>query len=365
MSDLTKAQHDAIRHIRVTSAQTSSQATVAIERLLAQHDIEQDFFVKVARLVVTRGQIELNFHPDRLVSTGESVAEAMLREGIYRSQFETKISNGSRTAFPGGFRDLWEDRLFGGAYQQPGVANVERAKYGALNLMSYSDGVAPRFGSCFFCLSPDIAKQATFSYGDSVSQPDVVGTIDSFDNIWLALLNDVATNGSALGSDELTIAGILNTISKNLADFDPHRFELPAGRVLDDYIEAQIHGTIQLSSGIDRLVADMSFVGTQTEEVLQQLCDTYNIEFVYHRGFSLRVDEVPADFRGPRMPQLARRIAGNSEFDVTHIGKAAASLHNYPDTWSDWGTYDETLQHLKQLWHVLVQYGRPNAVSAE
>ena len=109
----------------------------------------------------------------------------------------------------------------------------------------------------------------------------------------------------------------------------------------------------------------MSFVGTHTENILRQLCDTYDIELVYHRGFRLAVDEVPADFRGPRMPQLARRIVGDGEFDVTHIGEAAASLHNHPETWSDWGTYDETLQHLKQLWHVLVQYGRPNTVSAE
>lgn len=362
---LTKAQRDAIRHVRSTSAQTSTQAGLAIERLLGRYHIKEDIFAQVARLVATRGQIELNFHPDRLIFTGESVAEAMLREGIYRSQFETKISNGSRTAFPGGFRDLWEKRLFGGAYQQPGVANLERAKYGALNLMSYSDGVAPRFGSCFFCLSPHMSKQSTFSYGDSVSQPDVVGTIDSFDNIWLALLNDVATTGSALGSHELTIATLLDRIAHNLTDFDPHRFEQPAGRVLDYYIEAQIHSTIELSSDVDHLVADISFVGTHTEEVLQQLCDTYNIELVYHRGFRLHVDEVPADFRGPRMPQLARRIAGNGEFNVTHIGEAAASLHKHPDTWSDWGSYDETLQHLKQLWHVLVQYGRPNAVSAE
>lgn len=362
---LTKAQRDAIRHVRAISAQTAAKAVSDIGHLLAHSQIQQDTFAKVARLVATGSQIEMNFHPDRLVSTGESVAEAMLREGVYRSQFETKISNGSRTAFPGGFRDLWEERLFGGAYQQPGVANVERAKYGALNLMSYSDGVAPRFGSCFFCLSPHMAKQATFSYGDSVFQPDVVGTIDSFDNIWLALLKDVVINGSALGSDELTITALLDRIAHNLTDFDPHRFEQPAGRVLDYYIEAQVHGTIHLSSDIDRLVADISFRGTHTERILQQVCDTYNIELIYHGGFTLHVDEVPTDFRGPRMPQLARRIAGDGEFDVTHIGEAAASLHKYPDTWSDWGTYDETLQHLKQLWHVLVQYGRPQSASAK
>lgn len=360
---LTTAQSDAIRHVRATAARTHSQADTAIQHLLEQNKIGLDAFTEVAQVVATRGQIELNFHPDRKLATGESIAEAMLREGVYRSQFETGISNGSRTAFPGGSRDLWEKRFFGNAYQQPGVTNSERPKYGALNLMNYSDGAAPRFGSCFFCLCPTVSQRSTFSYGDSVFEPDVIGTTDSFEGIWLVLLNDVATIGSALSSHELTIAGLLTRITRNLTDSDLRRFDRPPGRALDDYIEAQVHGTIDLSTDVDHLVADMSFWRTRTGEVLERLCDTYSIELVYHRGFTLRVDEVPADFRGPEMPRLARRIAGDGEFDVTHIGEAAASLHERPDAWSNWGTYDETLQHLKQLWHVLVQYGRPKSVA--
>jgi hypothetical protein len=45
--------------------------------------------------------------------------------------------------------------------------------------------------------------------------------------------------------------------------------------------------------------------------------------------------------------------------DVAVIGKAEASLREQPDVWRDWGSHAETLQHLKQLWHVLVHYGSP------
>jgi hypothetical protein len=41
------------------------------------------------------------------------------------------------------------------------------------------------------------------------------------------------------------------------------------------------------------------------------------------------------------------------------IGVAAASLFRDPAAWSDRGPYADTLQLLKQLWHVLVQYGYP------
>ena len=45
--------------------------------------------------------------------------------------------------------------------------------------------------------------------------------------------------------------------------------------------------------------------------------------------------------------------------DFTLIGAAEASLHEQPDAWRDWGSQAEVLQHLKQLWHVLVHYGLP------
>lgn len=63
---------------------------------------------------------------------------------MYRSQFETRISNGGLTACAGGDRDAWEQSLFGGAYQAPGVLPTERPKYGGLNLLNHLNGACPR-----------------------------------------------------------------------------------------------------------------------------------------------------------------------------------------------------------------------------
>ncbi|ASS68028.1 DUF3626 domain-containing protein [Paenibacillus sp. RUD330] len=76
-------------------------------------------------------------------------------------------------------------------------------------------------------------------------------------------------------------------------------------------------------------------------------------------GFFLKADEVPADFRGPSMPSLARRIARNGEVDAFRIGCAAMDLKRNPAAWSDRGGCSAVLQELKQLRHVLVQYGHP------
>ncbi|MDR4458522.1 DUF3626 domain-containing protein, partial [Bacillus tropicus] len=69
----------------------------------------------------SHARIALHFHPDRLDSSRKSVAEALLEQGIYKSQFETVLSNGSVSAYPGGERDLWEQRIVGGAYKLEGV----------------------------------------------------------------------------------------------------------------------------------------------------------------------------------------------------------------------------------------------------
>lgn len=89
-------------------------------------------------------RISLNFHPDR-TQAGRSVLEALLRDGAYRSQFETGTSNGGLTAHPGGDRWQWESRIFGGAYDAAPAS--ERPKYGALNFRRSPAGAAPRFGS--------------------------------------------------------------------------------------------------------------------------------------------------------------------------------------------------------------------------
>ncbi|PYR34771.1 MAG: DUF3626 domain-containing protein, partial [Acidobacteria bacterium] len=132
-----------------------------------------------------------------------------------------------------------------------------------------------------------------------------------------------------------------------------------AGRVLDTQIEAHVHGPVDLHRDVELLVADPSFAETTTEDCFRKLAHRYEIPLQWHCGFRLPVEDVPDDFRGPAMPRLAQRIAGAGVLDAAVIGAAAATLYRQPDSWRDWGTYWETFQHLKQLWHVVVHDGMP------
>ncbi|MCE5172839.1 DUF3626 domain-containing protein [Paenibacillus profundus] len=356
---LTSSQLSALDYITKYARNRKNEAQQAIKDILHMSNIAQHTFEDAVNKLKSHTRVALHFHPDRPDPTMKSVAEALLEQGIYKSQFETLLSNGSVSAYSGGERDLWEKRMFEGAYQLEGTTNSERPKYGALNFMLHPDGPAPRFGSCYFLLYPEVSHRCTYTYLDSHQDPIEKGTYEEFDDILAALMKDAFTRDFAIGEKNLTPRKLIDHMLVNLERPFSDRSSKEPNRNLNHYIEAQIHGDISLKEDVEVLVADPSFKGTHAGRIMEKLCLQYSIDLYWHMGFALLADEVPADFRGPSMPSLAQRIARNNMIDVSMIGAAAMDLKRDPVCWSDRGTYKEVLQELKLLWHVLVRYGEP------
>ncbi|MGE8207629.1 DUF3626 domain-containing protein [Heyndrickxia sp. NPDC080065] len=356
---LSKSQLLALKHITNHARDNKNEARVTINHILKMSNISSQTFEKAVENLKNHTMIGLHFHPDRPDLSMKTVADALLEQGIYKSQFETRLSNGSVSAYPGGERDLWEKEMFGGAYQIEGASTDLRPKYGALNLMLHSDGPAPRFGSCYFLLSPEVSKRSTYTYLDSHQNPKEKGTFEEFDLILSALLEETFTRDFAIGENNLTPVRLINHLLFNLQKGLENPAEREPNRNLNHYIEAQIHGDISLKEDVEVLVADPSFKGTTVGKTLENMCLKYSIDLYWHKGFQLMVEEVPADFRGPTMPLLAKRIAKNNYIDASIIGAAVMDLKQNPKSWLDRGSIEEVLQELKLLWHVLVRYGRP------
>ena len=342
---MATAEERAVAHC---AALCPDEAHETVARLLARHGRNGR---EIVETLAEHARVTLNFHPDRFRRDGLTVAGGLLRDGFYRSQFDTGVTNGSPTAFPGGERDRWEERLFGSAYH--GGDTEERPKYGAFNVMSHPDGGSPRFGSCYFELSRSMLPRCTFTWGDSHEGPAHVGTIGRFDAVLGAWLEAVDQNGAALGVAGLDVPTLLERLSSSQTPTNR-----TPGRALDDYIEAQVHGPIDLGRDVESLVIDPAFEDTEIGKDLVAIAARYGIALRRHAGFVLTPAEVPSDFRGPRMRPLAERISSGSELDAAALGRAAQSLTREPAKWSDWGSATETWQHIKQLWHVLVRFGR-------
>lgn len=297
--------------------------------------------------VVRAGRITLNFHPDRVTRSGSTVAAGLLAEGRYRSQWVTGISNGSRSALTGGDRHRFERDLFDGAYDGADPPAVELPVYGALDLLDCPFGGSPRFGSSFVVLHPHMRARTTLCVGDSHLGPPDVGTVAA---PWclLAGLVEQASAGRLLDRP-LGVVDLLTVL-------DGDRSASSAGRTLDGYLEAQVHGGVDLATDVEAIVVDPSFAGTAVERDLSAAATRYGIDCRWHPGSELAAGAVPPDFRGPTVVGWARRVARpDGVVDAQAIGAAAPRAVADPHPGGD--EPDTALQQLKYLWHAVFALG--------
>jgi len=245
--------------------------------------------------------VTVHFHPDRVV--GEvPLLQHLVADGLYRSQFETGTSNGGLTAHPGGDRWRWEQRMFAGTYDD--APPDRRPKYGSLNHRGRPAGGSVRFGSSHLRLRPHVLERTTFCYPDSVTEPTAVGTAAHMSLIALAEADEVD--------------------------------------VLDDYIEAQVHGPLPLDRDIEALVLDPSYRGTEIEATAAAL----PFPVIWHHGFRLHVDVLAenGEYRGEEVVRAGRAVAEGDWLDARTIGDASRSGRHAP-------------QILKRLWHCTARFG--------
>ena len=368
-SSASPTNRAAVAHVRAQAERNRPRDEGRIRNALRDGGLTADVDELCAGLG-SIGTLTINFHPDRIARDGRPVAGALLADGIYRSQFETGISNGGLTARPGGDRDLWEQRLFGGAYQASGVSAAERPRYGGLDLLDLANGACPRFGSCHLRLGAASLGRATFFVGDSVTLPDDGGVLDRLEAVLAGLLERVA-EGDDLGRP-LTVASLVD----RLLDPGLQRFVPVMSHALDAFLEAQVHGRISLRDDVVEMVIDPSFRDSATGHALLEAAYRYQVRVRWNAGSQLAVDEVPPE--EPPVPEPRRwaafcaagRAAGLAQtvidrfatdgrhLDAAALGLAAASVVREPGAWKPWHDPEDALTRLKDLWHILVVYGR-------
>jgi uncharacterized protein DUF3626 len=375
--ELSEANRAALAQVRAHAAREQPRHLARIARVLDAAGVAAGAEALVAA-AGRQGTLTLNFHPDRLLADGRSVAQALHDDAVYRSQFETGISNGGLTAHPGGDRDVWEHALFAGAYQAPGVTSGERPKYGGLNLMNHRNGACPRFGSCHLRLRPPATRRATLIFGDSAAQPTDIGLIDALAPVMAPLLERIAAGGGALGRAGVDVRAFAGGVLRGDVAARRGAFAPAMTHTLNDYVEAQVHGVLDLARDVDALVLDPAFAGTPEGEWLLATARRYGCAAEWHAGLALALPDVPRDApdvpegdlmrwqvlcRGGRALRLAERVieeAGSaSRLDAATIGRAAAGVVRDPLRWRDWGAPADVLVHLKDLWLMLVAHGEP------
>lgn len=162
-------------------------------------------------------------------------------------------------------------------------------------------------------LEPHVLERATFCYPDSAFEPEHYGLVDPTPLIARA--------------DADVAAGAVD--------------------LLDDYVEAHVHGPVSIAHDVAAVVLDPCYRGTRVEEAAAALPAAVE----WHSGFRLPVDELAehTDYRGPRIVEVARAVARAHTADgvltPAVIGAAASSGHYDP-------------QEMKKVWHHLARWGQ-------
>jgi hypothetical protein len=253
--ELNSAQDRALRYVERAAVRRRDAAAADIRANLARAGVPEQGFFAAMQAILVRPRVDVHFHPERATRDGRTVADGLLAHGRLRTQFETGISSGSPTAYPGGERDAWERRLFDSAYQAVGVSDADRPKYGALEVLSHPDGASPRFGSCYFVLREEVARRCSFTFGGSQEDDSLerAGTLPEFGPVMAALVAELVRGNGAFGDSRLSLPGLVERL---LSDTETResQVESPLGRALDSFVEAQIHGPIDLQTDVRELV---------------------------------------------------------------------------------------------------------------
>lgn len=341
-------QQEAIFRAEAKASKSSAEHLRYLQSLCEPYHM--DAGVLINRML--ESPITINFHPDRFCGSGETILDSLLKEGYYHNQFRTGTTNGGKSAYIGGERYLWEQRLFQDAYPPEAL---ERPKYGALNLLRYIDGASMRFGSCFLVLWQDIVRRCTFCYGDSSGNPSALCTANTFSGVLANLLRDAQTHGRLLNRGVPSVQEAIAIL------MTPRSGMNGLGRNLDHCVEVHVHGDISLETDVQALYLDGSFRGTVFEEKAIRLCQRYHMELGWIPKRQLPISEIGEYFRGPAIPLIARKadrqLSGNGIINAALIGAASRDSMLHPENWSDSGSEAELFRYFKQLWHTVGYFG--------
>ena len=252
---LLASQENALRNVRERALpRLASLRAGLIERL----GVSAGQLDATAVHLRDRAPVIVQFRPEREPPLGgPPLVDSLLADPVYRNQYETMTTTGTFAPFPGQCRDEWERALFGGAYHEGELIPAERPKYGGFFALATPGGSSCwSYGRCFFQLRHEVKRRTTFCPVDSsYCGPEQVCTIDT----WEVLLDLVAWLDPDFARDVVTVAG-----GGRLEQVRQYR---------GSFIEAQVHGTLDLRRDVECVVIGTEFVSTQWEGKLLELAE--------------------------------------------------------------------------------------------
>jgi hypothetical protein len=226
---LTSCQQNALRHIRSLAKANHEAALPRLQqRCKALKYEDSDLWMTLA-WIRELAPILVHLNLDKMMQFIE-------KDTHYRNQFETATSGG---LLKPAVREKWERDLFGGQYDR--AKGHERCKYGVLNPMNDYRGVVKcaQYGDSYIVLK-DVRLRCTFSPEDSANlKADRLAVLDFYAHVLEEYSDkELAETIKVAKSTDAALLGDSSQVGSM------------------KYKEAQLHGDIEFSKHVERLVAN-------------------------------------------------------------------------------------------------------------
>ncbi len=207
--------------------------------------------------------LHIYFNPQRKLRRGGLALSSYFSSGLYKNQFETRTSGATLTPDPGGTRDRWERILFRGAYHDHPLIPEERPKYAVLNAEGLTvPGASACYGDGIFVLKPEVKARTT---------------ITSTDTSYCAV--------ERLGTPEYAahvLGGLWTTKGMDAISTHVLGKRVPTTEEFHHYIEAQVHGPIDLARDVEQIVLHTSL--REVAPGVRALSRKFNIPLFWNDG---------------------------------------------------------------------------------
>ena len=288
LNRLNDTQRQVLADVKAKAKTRSDAARADLLALAERNGFSSADVDKALAYIANEAPVTINFHPDKALHQQtraygrdatdmkyevavdrltSKLIDAFMVDGHYKNQFETGITSGSSSAYPGGSRDRWEKTIFEEGYHGHSLIPAERPKYGAMNAAKNPNGPASQYGTCFFELKPRIKERTTFTPKNSSGcQAANVGTAENFMHVLKDARNFKTIMNVALG-----------------------RQERETGRAWS-YLEAQVHGPVEFDKDIAAVVILKKYAGTEYETKIRKFAEKNGIEVKWTDGNQIYSD---------------------------------------------------------------------------
>lgn len=253
--ELTESQKNAINYFKKKSKIIAKNMKLLTLAKFYEYGYDENDMNYAVKYLQENVQIIIHFDLNKII-------DHFINDNYYRNKFEVVINDGDGSYCKS--RIIWEKNLFSNNYDK--AKNFERVKYGCINVFNNKNGVsvAKMYGDSYLILKNKIKSRTSFVIGDSSTMQFQICSFDDPIHFFHYIDNKMFI--------EYMEMIIKKRNNNEVIHVQRYKYDI--------YIEVQIHGLINLSKDIEKIMINKKHKKDGLyDKVIEKYCNKNNIDY--------------------------------------------------------------------------------------